>query len=187
MQHQYMPNIDIPVDDTSQNTLALLSAMWPSRERPPLTYNDLITFAVSTAPRTEWEFWDNIIDRTGYMPQDNHWMDYMVAGAFAAYRSRILPFLHYRDPTDIERIMLKDLARTISSVVGANTEDYLQRLTAEIYECGKRHYDAKELRSFFQAVYEICLGKSEGPRLPNFIALHGGERWVELIYMRLGE
>jgi lysyl-tRNA synthetase class 1 len=49
-----------------------------------------------------------------------------------------------------------------------------------VYEIGKR--DAfKDLRAWFQALYEILLGQSEGPRMGSFIALYGVEETMALI------
>lgn len=179
------PDLGIPVDDNSAALLARFGAMYPSFETPRVSYNDLITLAVSSAPRTEWDFWDIVIDRTGYMPQDNYYIDSMVGGVFAYYKDNVLPTLFYRPATEQERAMLLDLNATLQAVLDKNPEDFIGVLTYDVYDCGKRHYAQNELRNFFKAVYEICLGRSEGPRLPNFIALYGVTRWMALVNERL--
>jgi len=42
-----------------------------------------------------------------------------------------------------------------------------------VYEIGKRHGFADNLRRWFQALYEILLGQSEGPRFGTFVAFYG--------------
>lgn len=174
-----------PADANSLLILERLNSLYPSRERPNITYNELITLAVSTAPRTEWDFWDVVIDRLGILPQTNHWLDSMVSGVFNYYRDNVLPTLIYMKPTRAERAMLEDLNKTVLNVIQANPENLLETLTYDVYECGKRHYEPSELRNFFKSVYEVCLGRSEGPRLPNFIILYGMERWTKLVDERL--
>ena len=42
----------------------------------------------------------------------------------------------------------------------------------ELYEIGKRHGFAN-LRDWFNALYEVLLGQSEGPRFGTFVAIYG--------------
>ena len=41
------------------------------------------------------------------------------------------------------------------------------------------------LKYWFQAIYEVLLGESQGPRFGGFIALYGVEQTVELIKQAL--
>ena len=50
----------------------------------------------------------------------------------------------------------------------------------EVYEIGKR-YGFEPLRSWFQALYEILLGSSQGPRMGTFFALYGVDNSRRLI------
>ena len=49
-----------------------------------------------------------------------------------------------------------------------------------MYEVGKRAA-FPDLRSWFQALYEILVGQSQGPRMGSFIALYGVPETVALI------
>ena len=50
----------------------------------------------------------------------------------------------------------------------------------EVYAAGK---DAgfEPLRLWFQALYEVLLGQSQGPRFGSFVAIFGVERTIALI------
>ena len=53
-------------------------------------------------------------------------------------------------------------------------------IQTEIYEVGKRH-PFPDLKSWFQALYEILLGQSTGPRMGSFVALYGLSETLTLI------
>ena len=55
----------------------------------------------------------------------------------------------------------------------------------EVYEVGKAAgFDP--LRAWFQALYEVLLGQSQGPRFGSFAAIFGIDRTVALIEEKLG-
>ena len=41
-----------------------------------------------------------------------------------------------------------------------------------VFAVGKDH-EFEPLRDWFKAIYEVCLGQSQGPRFGSFIALFG--------------
>ena len=50
----------------------------------------------------------------------------------------------------------------------------------ELYEIGKRQGFAN-LRDWFKALYEVLLGRSEGPRFGTFVAIYGTQETRALI------
>ncbi len=50
-----------------------------------------------------------------------------------------------------------------------------------MYETGKAHGFTDNLRAWFQAIYEVLLGQSQGPRFGSFIELYGISETRELI------
>ena len=59
----------------------------------------------------------------------------------------------------------------------ASAED----LQTIVYEAGKTHGYADNLRDWFKAIYEVLLGQSQGPRFGSFIALYGIDETREMI------
>ena len=55
----------------------------------------------------------------------------------------------------------------------------------EVYAAGKAA-GFEPLRAWFQGLYEVLLGQSQGPRFGNFAALFGLDRTIELIERALG-
>ena len=50
----------------------------------------------------------------------------------------------------------------------------------EVFSVGKRN-DYENLREWFKSLYEILLGREQGPRMGSFIALYGITETVDLI------
>ena len=106
----------------------------------------------------------------------------------------------FRSPSDQERAALSDLAAGLVSIETAKSMidkknlamgkdpvdltnyslsdgDDLQSL---VFAVGKNH-NFENLRDWFQAIYEVLLGASQGPRFGGFISLYGVDETIELI------
>ena len=68
-----------------------------------------------------------------------------------------------------EKEALKDLLAVLKKLADNADGGTIQ---TEVYEVGKRH-PFPDLRAWFQALYEILLGQSQGPRMGSFFALYG--------------
>jgi lysyl-tRNA synthetase class 1 len=80
-------------------------------------------------------------------------------------------------PDERERAALADLAARLRAWGGPAEAEALQ---SEVFAVGKAHgFDP--LRTWFQAIYEVCLGASQGPRFGGFIALYGVAETAALI------
>jgi len=133
-------------------------------------------------------------------PEANPMMDAAAGFAVRYYQDFVKPKKTYRAPDDQERAALADLAAglrdvevakamiekknadtgselaDLSAFSFANAED----LQALVFAVGKNHkFD--NLRAWFQAIYEVLLGASQGPRFGGFIALYGVDETVKLI------
>ena len=100
----------------------------------------------------------------------------MLQAAIALHTDHIAPNLERRSPDARETAALGDLLRWFD----ANPEADAEAIQFEIYETGKRH-GFEPLRSWFQALYEILLGSSQGPRMGTFFALYGNSNSRALI------
>jgi lysyl-tRNA synthetase, class I len=97
-------------------------------------------------------------------------VDRLIDHAIAYYRDFVKPAQRYRLPTQEERAALSDLARELEAADAKTDAEALQTI---VYEVGKQHACFADLKSWFQALYQILLGQSEGPRMGSFIALYG--------------
>ena len=55
-----------------------------------------------------------------------------------------------------------------------------EAIQSAVYATGKAA-GYENLREWFQCLYEVCLGQSEGPRMGSFFALYGRSRSLALM------
>lgn len=117
-------------------------------------------------------------------PEANPFLDHLVGFAVRYYEDFVKPAKQYRAADDRERAALTDLAKRLRAVPADADLDALQ---TEVFSAGKENgYEKEELRNWFQAIYEILIGQSQGPRFGTFIAAYGVEDTITLIEDALG-
>ncbi|MFN3592565.1 MAG: lysine--tRNA ligase, partial [Thermaurantiacus sp.] len=104
----------------------------------------------------------------GLDPEADPRLSRMLDNALAYHRDHVAPTLHRRAPDPRERAAIAELDQWLAANPDADSEG----IQFEIYEIGKRH-GFEPLRAWFQALYEVLLGSSQGPRMGSFIALFG--------------
>jgi lysyl-tRNA synthetase, class I len=97
-------------------------------------------------------------------------LDHLAGYAVAYYDDFIKPTKKFRRPTEAERKALIALEQELAKASSDATAEELQNI---VYETGKAHGFADNLRAWFQAIYEVLFGQSQGPRFGSFIALYG--------------
>jgi lysyl-tRNA synthetase class 1 len=132
--------------------------------------------------------------------ETNPVMDDAAGFAVRYYHDFVKPAKVFRAATDQERAALKDLSAGLSDVNTAKAmidkkNEYMGKepadlssyalsdgddLQALVFAVGKNH-GFENLRDWFQAIYEVLLGASQGPRFGGFVALYGVNETVALI------
>ena len=150
----------------------------PPRGEAGLGYNVLLNLANVCHSEDKAVLWHFISRyRPGTTPRTAPILDRLVAFAINYYRDELKPKKRYRAPSGVEMKAMEDLAAVLEALPADADAEAIQ---TEVYEVGKRHPFA-DLRSWFQALYEILLGQSQGPRMGSFIALYGIAETVTLI------
>jgi lysyl-tRNA synthetase class 1 len=110
-------------------------------------------------------------------PETDPLLDHLVGYALKYYADFVKPQKKYRAPDEKERAALEDLASRLESWDGALDGESLQTM---VFAVGtERQFEP--LRAWFTAIYEVCLGQSQGPRFGGFIALYGVKESAQLI------
>ncbi len=109
--------------------------------------------------------------------ENNPLLDRLCAYAVQYYQDRILPEISYRRPTEKENEALKSLVLMLKQ---ADEHTDASQLQSMVFSIGKA-FEYENLRQWFKALYEILLGRSEGPRMGSFIALYGVRNAQQLI------
>lgn len=112
-------------------------------------------------------------------PETAPMLDRLVGYALAYYRDFVKPEKNYRAPTAEETAAMQALRDRLAAA-GADEAQDAQALQNMVYEVGKEH-GFENLRAWFQALYEVLLGQSSGPRMGSFVALYGVGETVALL------
>ena len=126
-------------------------------------------------PDVLWGFISRYDD--GVSPENSPIIDRLSNYAITYYKDFVKPEKRYRAPTDAERSALEDLVESLLGLpIGADAA----AIQNEVFLVGKKN-DYENLRDWFKALYEILLGREQGPRMGSFIALYGIAETVDLI------
>jgi lysyl-tRNA synthetase class 1 len=160
----------------------------PPQYQQPISFTMLLNLAsVANAevPAVLWSFVKRYApDAT---PESAPMLDELIEHALAYYRDFVAPTKAYRAADDNERAALVELAAWLDAFEpnAVPGEDRLaavaEAIQQEVYEIGKRHGFAEDLRAWFKALYEILLGQTEGPRFGSFVAFYGPSETTALI------
>jgi lysyl-tRNA synthetase, class I len=153
----------------------------PNHAGSPLSFAMLLNLASvvnADSPDILWGFIRRYV--AGASPETQPLLDRLVNHAIAYYRDFVRPEKRYRQPTEMERAALEDLAATL----GALSENSAEAIQNAVFEVGKRH-PFPDLRSWFGCLYQVLLGQQEGPRFGGFVALYGIPETIALIHAAL--
>ena len=115
----------------------------------------------------------------GATAEEHPLLDHLAGYAIRYYEDFVKPAKQFRAPTAEEAVALKALSALLAAAPPTATAEELQNL---VFEAGKANgYTKETLRSWFQAIYEVLLGSSQGPRFGSFIALYGIDATRKLI------
>jgi len=144
----------------------------------PLTYGlllNLVSLPGVGDKETAWRFVQRYAPDTS--AETHAELDNLIGLAVNYARDFVAPTLKRRPPSAAESVALRDLDDALAGLDPDTPADEIQHL---VFEVGKRH-SFESLRHWFQALYEILLGSSQGPRMGSFIALYGIDNSRRLI------
>ena len=152
----------------------------PPDENPPLSFALLLNL-VSAANASDTDMLWGFIERYApdANPKDNPGLDKLTHYAVSYYEDFVKSTKAYRAPSDKERAALSDLVGRLKTVSESESTDG-EALQTMIFSVGKDH-EFENLRDWFKAIYEVCMGQSQGPRFGSFVAIYGPNETAKLI------
>lgn len=111
-------------------------------------------------------------------PENEPVLDRLMGYALNYYEDFVKPSKTYRLPDDKEKAALLDLAERLKALPADTTDG--EAIQGEVYAVGKAH-EFEPLRAWFEALYEVLLGASQGPRFGSFAAIYGLPQTIALI------
>jgi lysyl-tRNA synthetase, class I len=144
----------------------------PPHAELPITFQLLLNLANVSNTEDKAVMWGFIRRYAAdAMPAKYPMLDHLVGYAINYYRDFIKPKKIYRMATAEEAVALGALDKLLADAPAGATGSALQDL---VYQAGKENgYTKETLRSWFQAIYEVLLGQSQGPRFGGFVELYG--------------
>lgn len=151
----------------------------PPEKGSPVSFSlmlNLVSAGNASSKDVLWGFLSRYIP--GATPQSEPLLDRLADYAMNYYEDFVAPTKSFRAATDQERAAMEDLlARFRALPAGCQDAELIQN---EVYEAGKAGgFDP--LRTWFQTLYEVLLGQSQGPRFGSFAAIFGLDRTIQLI------
>ncbi len=122
-----------------------------------------------------WGFISRYVENA--TPENNPKLDELVGYAIRYFEDFVKPEKSFRLPTDKESMALMELRSRLDSMVEGTDGSTIQD---QVYAIGNEH-EFDNLRDWFQALYQILLGQTQGPRFGSFVALYGIKETVALI------
>ena len=156
----------------------ILGGRDPANEGSPIGFTMLLNLASvinADNPEMLWDFIRRYLP--GATEETYPFLAKLVDYAIVYYRDFVATRKQFRQPTDTERGALFDLGGSLRQLPEDASAETIQNL---VYAIGKRH-PFSPLKAWFDCLYQVLLGQTEGPRFGGFIALYGIERTVKLI------
>jgi lysyl-tRNA synthetase class 1 len=110
-------------------------------------------------------------------PEGHPLLDELVGYAIRYFHDFVKPAKQYRAPTEKERAAMLDLDKRLAALPEKVPAEEIQ---GEVYAVGKEHA-FEPLRDWFQALYQVLLGQTQGPRFGSFVELYGIQETRALI------
>ena len=175
---------------SQQQTDQLNNPAWHVyRGNPPQVLGDQISYSlilnlVGASGTIDEEVVKGFVEKyspsTNFAPEGENTK--LIRGAINYFRDQVLPKRLFRAAEPIkEKVALKELQMELEGWTQLEDPEELQRL---VFRIGKK-YEFEPLRAWFQCLYEVLFGTSQGPRFGSFIALFGTKKTAQLIQKRL--
>jgi lysyl-tRNA synthetase class 1 len=150
----------------------------PPKLESPLTFALLLNLASASHAVDSSILW-GFISRyaKGATPANSPHLDELVKHAVAYYQDFVKPTKQYRAPSEKERLAMNSLAEKLKQLPEDINASDLQNT---VFAIGNEH-GFENLRDWFQALYEVLLGQSQGPRFGSFIELYGINETINLM------
>lgn len=154
----------------------LTNPVWHIHEGAPPTAELPISFALllnlASASNSEdrqvlWGFIKRYAPEA--TPEGHPLLDELVGYAIRYFHDFVKPSKRYRPPTDKEAGALSELDRRLAALPA---DVHAEGIQNEVYAVGKAHA-FEPLRDWFQALYQVLLGQTQGPRFGSFVELYG--------------
>jgi lysyl-tRNA synthetase class 1 len=159
-----------------EQSAKLVNPVWhvhggnPPEAELPISFALLLNLASASNSEDRGVLW-GFIQRYApdATPEGHPLLDELVGYAIRYFHDLVKPSKAYRTATEKERAALADLGARLAALPEKVLAEDIQN---EVYAVGKAH-GFEPLRDWFQALYQVLLGQTQGPRFGSFVELYG--------------
>ena len=145
----------------------------PEATALPVTFTLLLNLAAVCLAEEPSVVWGYVSDyATGVTAETHPELDRLIGYAVNYYQDLVRPTKTYRLPTETEGAHIAALLAALDALADDAAAEDIQ---SAVYATGKAA-GYENLREWFQCLYQVLLGQSEGPRMGSFFALYGREK-----------
>ena len=150
----------------------------PEAAALPVSFTLLLNLAAVCHAEDPDVVWGYVSDYApGVTAETDPELDRMIGYAVNYYQDLVRPTKIYRPPSAEEREHITALMAALDALDGSAEAQDIQ---SAVYATGKAA-GYENLREWFQCLYEVLLGQSEGPRMGSFFALYGRDKTRQLL------
>jgi len=151
----------------------------PPPRGAPVSFGLLLNLAAVANAESKDVLWRYLTRyRPGATPEAEPLLDRLADYAIAYFTDRVKPTRRRRAPDARERAAFLELRARLAALPPDLTDG--EAIQTEVYAVGKAA-GFEPLRAWFQALYEVLLGSSQGPRFGSFVAVYGLSETIALI------
>ncbi|MDA9931000.1 lysine--tRNA ligase [Alphaproteobacteria bacterium] len=150
----------------------------PGASGLPVSYTLLLNLAsvcLAESPDIIWRYVSDYVP--GVSAETHPELDRMIGYAVTYYQDRVRPQKIYRAADTVEAGHIEKLIAALETLSDTAAGEDFQ---SAVYSIGTAA-GYENLRSWFQCLYEVLLGQSEGPRMGSFFALYGRTQSMDLM------
>ena len=145
----------------------------PKMTSLPVSFSLLLNLAAVCHAEESSVVWGYVSDYAPGVTAATHpEVDRMIGYAVNYYQDLIRPTKTYRLATSDEQTHIRALMAALDAL---DDEAPAEDVQSAVYATGKAA-GYENLREWFQCLYQVLLGQSEGPRMGSFFALYGREK-----------
>ena len=156
----------------------------PPETKLPVSFALLLNLVAASNAHNKDVLWGFIRRHVpGASPEAYPLLDQLAGYAVRYYQDFVRPAKRYRAPDEVERSALEKLSHALAEARPDATADELQTVLYDVGRSVPRYQDLKAKgatpekpgvsSAWFNAIYEVLLGESRGPRFGSFIELYG--------------
>jgi lysyl-tRNA synthetase class 1 len=149
----------------------------PAYEEHDLNFSLLLNLASAANAENSDILWGFIsaYDQNA-LPSKMPFLNELVAYAVRYYHDFVKPNKHYRIVNEEEKLIFLHIIEMLKS----NDFSSPTEMQNKLYDLA-RHHQYDDLKLFFQLIYEVLLGQSQGPRLGSLFAILGQSSSIQLV------